>query len=166
MTLILGIDPGLVHTGWGLINMIGSNLKYVASGTISPNSKQSTALRIKDIFTNLSAVISEYKPEESALEETYVNKNAASSLVLGQARGAIILTLAIANLPISEYAARLVKKTVVGVGKAEKNQVFEMLKLLLPGAKIDSYDAADAIAVAICHANHKKSYNIYKGTKN
>jgi crossover junction endodeoxyribonuclease RuvC len=166
MTLILGVDPGLVHTGWGLINMVGSNLKYISSGSISPNTKESIAHRLKEIYTKLSEVISEYKPEESAVEETYVNKNASSSLVLGQARGAIMLTLAIANLPISEYAARLVKKTVVGVGKAEKNQVFEMLKLLLPGAKIGSYDEADAIAVAICHANHKKSYNIYKGKNN
>lgn len=159
MTLILGIDPGLVHTGWGVINAIGNNLKYVASGRISPSPSLSMGERLLEIYNKLCLVVDEFKPEKAAIEETYINNNASSSLKLGQARGAIILSLSIKNLEISEYAARLVKKTVVGVGKAEKNQIFEMVKLLLPNIKLNSFDEADALAIAICHASHRRSEN-------
>ena len=156
MAIILGIDPGLVHTGWGVISAEGNSIKYISSGRISPNASLSMAERLKKIYLELKKILELYRPTEVSLEETFVNKNPQTSLKLGQARGAIILTIANFEINIFEYAARLVKKTVVGYGRAEKNQVLEMLKLLLPGAKIDSYDAADAIALAICHASHSK----------
>lgn len=154
MGVILGIDPGLQHTGWGIIESRGNSLSYVACGSISTNPKQEIAARILHLNQELSKIISFYQPQQAAIEETFVNKNASSSLKLGHARGALMLTVSLAGLPVNEYAATLVKKSVVGVGRAEKDQVIMMVKRILPSAKIESEDAADALAVAVCHANH------------
>jgi crossover junction endodeoxyribonuclease RuvC len=152
--IILGIDPGLSKTGWGLISHEKSVLKFIASGTIKTSDKENTCARLGKISEELKKIISEYDPDSAAVEETFVNKNARSSLALGQARGAAILTLAQCKLEVAEYAANLVKKTVTGNGHAEKDQIAVMVKMLLPGAKADSADAADALAVAICHSSH------------
>lgn len=152
MTIILGIDPGLQHTGWGIIKQNGSALSYVASGVIHTKSSESVALRIKKIHLSLTEVINLYKPTESALEETFVNMNSQSSLKLAHARGAIMLSLSIHNLPVFEYSTRLIKKTVTGSGKADKIQIKQMISLLLPGIQIANEDEADAVATAICHS--------------
>ncbi len=154
MPRILGIDPGLVKTGWGIIDHLGSSLKFVACGIIKPDSTTPLADRLATLSTGISKVIAEYKPDECAIEETFVNKNAMSSLKLGHARGALMLTVSLARIPLAEYAATLVKKSVTGAGRAEKNQVGIMVKHLMPTAKFDSEDAADALAVAICHSSH------------
>lgn len=154
MTLILGIDPGLQRTGWGIISMRGNALSYVACGSIAPDAKLMLCDRLHRLHTKLEEVIALHRPHEAAIEETFVNVNGASTLKLGQARGALMLSLSLANLAVHEYAATLVKKSVVGVGRAEKTQVLMMVKTLLPGADIPGPDAADALAIAICHANH------------
>jgi len=155
MTIILGIDPGLQHTGWGVIQIRSNQLSFIASGAIHSNTKTPMPARLRQLHDGLQSVISLYKPAETALEETFVNKNNASSLKLGQARGAIMLTCSLAGLELSEYSANLVKKSVVGSGHAEKEQVAMMVKMLLPTSDAKSADAADALAVAICHANHR-----------
>lgn len=157
--VILGIDPGLQKTGWGIIKYEGNNLSYIASGTIRSDEKQEMPERLKSIYEGIRKVIDIYNPDEVAVEETFVNKNAMSSLKLGHARGAAIVAATALSVPVSEYAATLVKKSVVGVGRAEKDQVQVMIKHILPGAKADTSDAADALAVAICHANHSKSFS-------
>lgn len=154
MPVILGVDPGLQHTGWGIISLDGNRMSFVAAGTISPSLKNMMADRLYALGAGIKAVVEQYKPQECAIEETFLNKNPMSSLKLGHARGALMLSLSLAGLSPIEYAATLVKKTVVGVGRAEKEQVQMMVKHLLPGANVDSADAADALAVAICHANH------------
>ncbi len=154
MTIILGVDPGLQHTGWGVIQSVGSKLRFIGCGTIHSNSKSPMAERLSLLSVGLARVIETYQPEQFAIEETFVNKNAQSSLKLGHARGALILTAGQHGLPVAEYAALKVKKTVTGVGRAEKSQIIAMLKILLPQAQPDSEDAADALAVAICHAHN------------
>jgi len=157
MTIIIGIDPGLQKTGWGIIRRVGNALSFIACGTITTDSDiKSIAPRIFHIHTLLSEIITQYKPEEAAIEETFVNVNGQSTLKLGQARGAILLTLALQNLKISEYAATLVKKSVVGAGRADKEQVARMVQLILPTCGKHGKDAMDALAVAICHAHHAK----------
>ena len=157
MTIILGIDPGLVKTGWGIIEQTGSKLKYIDCGVISTSSKVPIEKRLHVLHNELSKIVLKFCPEESGIEETFVNKNAASSLKLGFARGALLLSLSINKLLVSEYAPTLIKKTVVGVGRAEKSQIQAMIKVLLPASNVDDEDAADALAVAICHANHRSS---------
>jgi crossover junction endodeoxyribonuclease RuvC len=152
MTVILGIDPGLNFTGWGIISSVSNRLSYIASGTISPSNKLSLNARLLCLHSELTKIIDQYTPTECAIEESFVNQNAATSLKLGCARGAIMLSIAIAGMNFSEYAPRLVKKTVVGTGSAEKSQVEVMIKYLLPSAIITSKDSADALAVAICHS--------------
>lgn len=154
MTRILGIDPGLVKTGWGIIEYEGSSLRFVACGLIKPDNTLPLASRLVILSNGIRKVIDEYKPDEAAIEETFVNKNAMSSLKLGHARGALMLTICLSEVDLSEYAATLVKKSVTGVGRAEKNQVSVMVKHLMPTAKINSEDEADALAVAICHSSH------------
>lgn len=154
MSVILGIDPGLNKTGWGIIAKNGNRLSYIACGVIKSDSKQPMPLRLLALCDGLREVIELYKPDECAIEETFVNKNPSSSLKLGHARGALMLTASLAGLNPYEYAATLVKKSIVGVGRAEKNQVAVMVQHLLPGARISSEDAADALAVAICHSSH------------
>lgn len=160
MPLILGIDPGLLHTGWGVINTKDNHLKFVACGAISTKSKQPISERLSTLNQGLKNVIKQYNPDECAIEETFVNKNPLSSLKLGHARGALILTASLAGLQPAEYAATLVKKSVVGVGRADKQQVMAMMKILLSGAEIKSEDAADALAVAVCHSHHRAFINL------
>lgn len=154
MKTILGIDPGLGHTGWGVINQKDNSLSFVACGVISSNTKDSIGERLLTINSGLQNIIDKHRPSECAIEQTFVNKNPLSSLKLGHARGAAILTCSLNNLVPYEYAATLVKKTVVGAGRAEKSQIAMMVKTLLPKAVISSEDAADALAVAICHTQH------------
>ncbi len=151
---ILGLDPGLQKTGWGIIDVEGSHLRHVADGTVRTDPAASTARRLQTLFTDLTEVIAAWHPHEAAVEETFVNKNAASTLKLGLARGAVLLAPAQAGLDVAEYAAKFVKKSVVGVGGAGKQQVEAMVRVLLPGIVPDSADSADALAVAICHAHY------------
>lgn len=154
MPRILGIDPGLQRTGWGIIDVNGNHIKYVQCGVIAANSKLPMAQRLLVLGNGVNNVLAQYQPDEVAIEETFLNKNPMSSLKLGHARGAIILAVSLAGLNVKEYAATLVKKTIVGVGRAEKEQIQMMVKHLLPGADIAKEDAADALAVAICHVSH------------
>ncbi|MDE1152616.1 MAG: crossover junction endodeoxyribonuclease RuvC [Micavibrio sp.] len=150
---VFGIDPGLQRTGWGVIDVAGNRLSHVSHGVIQTDSKMETAQRLKHIFVELTRLIELWKPTDAAIEETFVNKNPASSLKLGLARGVGMMVPANHGLSVAEYPANLVKKSVVGAGHAEKEQVQMMIKILLPGIEAAS-DAADALAVAICHAHH------------
>ena len=152
---ILGVDPGLRHTGWGVIEADGSRLAFVASGAVHSPTGENLAERLRMLHEGLAAVISEHRPDEAAVEETFVNRDAQSTLKLGYARGIALVVPALAGLEVTEYAANLVKKTVVGAGHAEKAQIAMMVKVLLPKAEALSPDAADALAVAICHAQHR-----------
>jgi crossover junction endodeoxyribonuclease RuvC len=152
---ILGVDPGLRNTGWGLIEAAGSRLSFLCCGSIRTDAEASLAERLAAIHCGLTSLVETNGPQEAAVEETFVNRDPQSTLKLGQARGAAIAALALKSLPVSEYAANLIKKTVVGVGHAEKAQVAMMVKMLLPASNAASPDAADALAVAICHAQHR-----------
>ena len=152
---ILGIDPGLRNTGWGLIEATGTRLTYVGCGSIHTDAATSLAERLALIHRSIARLIDDERPAEAAVEETFVNRDPQSTLKLGQARGAALAALALMELPVAEYAANLIKKTVVGVGHAEKAQVQMMVKMLLPASQAKSPDAADALAVAICHASHR-----------
>ncbi len=154
---IIGIDPGLRRTGWGVIESDGVRLVYVASGMVTSDSDDTLAYRLREIYQGLVSVIAAYHPHEASVEETFVNKDARSTLKLGQARGMAMLAPAMKGLPVAEYAANVIKKTVVGAGHAEKKQVQAMIGFLLPKAKFKSADEADALAIAICHANHRTS---------
>ena len=154
---ILGIDPGLSATGWGVVESAGSRLRFLACGAITSGTDLSLARRLAFIHRELTDLIAAHAPDEGAVEETFVNRDPRSALKLGQARGAALAALALAGLNVSEYAANLVKKTVVGVGHAEKRQVAAMVKMLLPTAEARTADAADALAVAICHAQHRQA---------
>lgn len=157
--LILGIDPGLRHTGWGIIRQSGNNISFIAAGRITPEPKLPIAERLKKIAEDLKKIIHLHKPTEAALEETFVNKNAASALKLGQARGAAMLAAALAGLDVTEYSANKIKKAVTGYGHAEKKQIQAMIGVLLPTSGKHAADAADALAVAICHAHHTDTKN-------
>ena len=152
---ILGIDPGLRNTGWGLIEAAGTRLTYVGCGSIHTDAATSLAERLALIHRSIARLVDDERPAEAAVEETFVNRDPQSTLKLGQARGAALAVLALRELPVAEYAANLIKKTVVGVGHAEKAQVQMMVKMLLPASQAKSPDAADALAVAICHAQHR-----------
>lgn len=154
---LLGLDPGLRVTGWGVIDVSGTRLKHVANGSIAPDPGLPLSERLKALHEGLSQVIVAYRPEVAAVEETYVGANAATTLKLGQARGVALLAPALAGIPVHEYAARLVKKAVVGTGRAEKGQIVAMVARLLPGRRLAGTDAADALAVAICHAHHART---------
>ena len=154
-TRILGIDPGLRRMGWGLVDVEGTALRFVASGTIRPDGTQPLATRLAKLYEGLTDVLTDWEPAEAAVEETFVNKDARATLKLGQARGVAMLVPALAGLPVGEYAPNLVKKTVVGTGHGAKGQVSMMVKVLLPRATFDSEDAADALAIAICHAHQR-----------
>jgi crossover junction endodeoxyribonuclease RuvC len=151
---LLGIDPGLRHTGWGVVTQNGNRLSFVAAGRISPDPDLPMASRLYELAQKLTEIISAYKPDEAAIEETFVNKNAASALKLGQARGAAMLAMAQAGLSVAEYAANRVKQSVTGYGHADKAQIQAMIGVLLPGSGKLAADAADALAVAITHAHH------------
>jgi len=152
--LILGIDPGLGTTGWGLIAAEGNRLSHVANWQIATNAKTPLPHRLVELDRALTDIILQHRPDGIAVEEVFINSNPQSTLKLGQARGVILLCAARSGLEIGEYAARLIKKAVVGVGNADKTQVHAMISRLLPGAKIAGADAADALAVAITHAHH------------
>lgn len=154
---VLGIDPGLAKTGWGIIEAEGSRLSYVAGGTIVTKQADPGAQRLKDIFDGLTSIVQHYKPQHAAVEEVFVNNNARSSLKLGQARGIALLVPSLHDILVAEYSATTVKKAVVGTGRAEKAQVGHMIKVLLPRADVKGEDAADALAVAICHAHTLQS---------
>ena len=155
---VLGIDPGLERTGWGIIDHQGSRLTFIAAGVIKSKSTETMAVRLCRIDAELTKVLEAYKPDTSAIEETFVNSNSASSLKLGQARGVAILSPARFGLEVAEYAANTVKKSVVGAGHAAKDQVGMMIKVLLPTSGELEADAADALAVAICHAHHYRPH--------
>jgi crossover junction endodeoxyribonuclease RuvC len=156
---IIGLDPGLQHTGWGIIDQDGSRLSFVAAGRISSVASQALAERLVDIHSGLIAVIDAHQPDTAAVEETFVNKNPTSTLKLGLARGVALLTPALHKLKVYEYPANLIKKSVVGAGHAGKEQVQMMVRVLLPASQAGSADAADALAVAICHAHHMNTLN-------
>lgn len=152
---IIGIDPGLRNTGWGVIECDGPRLSHVADGSLHSDAAAGLAARLRQIHEGLLAVLKEHGPDEAAIEETFVNKDARATLKLGQARGVVMLAPALMGVAIAEYAPNVIKKSVVGAGHAEKEQVHHMVKLLLPRARPASADASDALAIAICHAHHR-----------
>jgi len=157
MIRLLGLDPGLRYTGWGLIEVEGNRLRHVADGVLATDSGKTVPERLKFLHDGLMALLELHRPDEAAVEETYVNVNAASTLKLGYARGVTLLAPALFGIPVAEYAAKSVKSSVVGNGNADKNQVGIMVRRLLPGASIGRADASDALAVAICHAHHRST---------
>src|SRR6516225_3191622 len=154
---ILGIDPGLRRTGWGMITIYGNCLRFLACGSLATDNRTPLSDRLLAIHRGLSAVVETHAPDEAAVEATFVNKDASATLKLGQARGIAMLVPAIAGLPVAEYAPNLVKKTIVGAGHSEKAQIRMMIGVLLPKADPQSKDAADALAIAVCHAHHRRS---------
>jgi crossover junction endodeoxyribonuclease RuvC len=154
---ILGIDPGLRRTGWGVVIIDGSRLTFVACGSVASDNKTALATRLVAIHDGLVRVVAEHAPDEAAVEQTFVNRDATATLKLGQARGIAMLVPAIAGLSVAEYAPNLVKKTIVGAGHCEKAQIRMMVKVLLPKAEPQSDDAADALAIAVTHAHHRQS---------
>lgn len=156
---IIGIDPGLRHTGWGIIKSDGVRLSFIASGVIHSDTDSPLSLRLLQIHQGLFQTLSEYHPDEAAVEKTFVNRDATATLKLGQARGIALLVPAQCGLRVAEYAPNLVKKTVVGSGHSEKSQIHAMLKFLLPKAQPKTDDEADALAIAITHAHHRHIHN-------
>lgn len=154
---IIGIDPSLVACGWGVIDKTGHKIVHVSHGVIRPPAKEPLASRLHFIFDALTTLIAEFKPSEAGVEEAFMKENAMSALKLGQARAACILSATTSGLNVGEYAARLVKKSVVGTGAADKSQVAHMVNILLPGANVKAGDAADALAIAITHGNNMVS---------
>jgi len=154
---VIGLDPGLRVTGWGVIEVTGNRLRHLGDGVVRVDADMPMSERLAALFDGVCAVIAEYTPDEAAVEETFVNRNASSTLKLGHARGVVMLAPAKAGLPVAEYAATLVKKSIVGGGHAAKDQVGAMIRAILPGCILDMPDAADALAVAVCHAHHAES---------
>src|SRR5947199_8313138 len=154
---ILGIDPGLRRTGWGVIESSGNRLTFIGCGSVEPPDNLPLAGRLLAIHQGLAKVLGDFDPAEAAVEQTFVNKDGVATLKLGQARGVAMLAPAIFGITVSEYAPNQVKKTVVGAGHADKNQILVMLKILLPKSDPQSSDAADALAIAITHAHHRPS---------
>lgn len=150
---VLGVDPGLRNLGWGIIDVDGSRLRHVANGVCHSDGTD-LAMRLLSLHQQLTQICQTYSPEVAAVEQTFVNKDGAGTLKLGQARGIVMLVPAQFGLPVSEYAPNKIKKTVVGVGHADKVQIAHMVKMQLPGVTLDGPDAADALAIAICHAHH------------
>jgi len=156
MTIILGLDPGSRKTGFGVLKVAGQSLEYVTSGTIRINEEADWPLRLKEIFDSVIEIIERYRPQEVAIEQIFMGKNAASALKLGQARGAAIVAVAHKTLTIHEYEARKVKQAVAGTGAADKKQIQQMVRMLLKLPAAPKEDAADALAIAICHAHTQK----------
>ncbi|MEO1091091.1 MAG: crossover junction endodeoxyribonuclease RuvC [Pseudomonadota bacterium] len=151
---LIGLDPGLTHTGWGVLDSVGNRLGFVACGRISTRPGVALAVRLDQLYRDLQGVLERHGASVAAVEETVVNTNAGSSLKLGQARGVVLLAAAHAGLEVAEYASKTVKRSVVGTGSADKGQVAAMVQRLLPGSGGVEADAADALAVALCHAHH------------
>ena len=154
---IIGIDPGLRRTGWGIVEADGSRLAFVASGLITSDAEGELAYRLRELYEGLCVVLASFAPEEAAVEETFVNKDARATLKLGQARGMALLAPACRGLRVAEYPPNVIKKTVTGTGHGEKRQIAAMVGVLLPKARFESADEADALAIAICHASHRAS---------
>ena len=154
---IIGIDPGLRRTGWGVVEVLGNSLRFVASGTVRSDDKADLASRLRQLHDGLCEVVHAHMPHEAAVEATFVNKDATATLKLGQARGVAMLVPALAGLAVAEYAPNAVKKAVIGVGHGEKRQIHMMVRVLMPKATFDGDDAADALAIAVCHAHHRQS---------
>lgn len=162
---IIGIDPGLRKTGWGIIDLSGNHLSFVAAGTIYSDVQNHLASRLCQLYKGLSDILYQFSPHEAAVEHVFVNKDATATLKLSQARAIALLVPAQKGLVVSEYAPNKVKKSVIGVGHGEKEQIHMMVKILLPQAKFDSHDAADALAVALCHSTHRTRISHFaKGT--
>lgn len=159
---VIGIDPGLRVMGWGVVDSIGARLVHVANGRVTSDDARPMGERLVQLHRGLAAVIAEYRPDAAAVEETFVNKNPSSTLKLGLARGIAMLVPAQAGIPVAEYAANAIKKSVVGVGHAAKEQVQMMVARLLPGVSLAGPDAADALAVAICHAHHAATHTAWR----
>jgi crossover junction endodeoxyribonuclease RuvC len=153
---ILGIDPGLRRTGWGIVGVTGNTLSFLGAGTVKAPLDGDLAQRLYFLHTGLTQVLSSWTLDEAAVEQTFVNRDASATLKLGQARGIAMLVPAQAGLPVAEYAPTAIKKAIVGAGHAEKAQIRAMVRVLLPRAEFDTDDAADALAVAICHAHHRQ----------
>lgn len=162
---IIGLDPGLRATGWGVILAEGNRLRHLGHGTIRTNPDEDLAYRLRQVHDALTAVLAEWQPQTAAVEETFVNKNPSSTLKLGQVRGVILLAPAQIGLPVAEYAPNAVKKAVVGVGHAEKEQIHAMVRRLLPGIEVKGADEADALAVAICHAHNAQTARVIRGAE-
>jgi len=162
---ILGIDPGLRRTGWGMVAIEGNRLSFLACGSVASDDKAALALRLVSIHDGLQQVVAAHAPDEAAVEATFVNRDAVATLKLGQARGIAMLVPALAGLPVAEYAPNLVKKTIVGAGHCEKVQIRMMVKVLLPKADPQSDDAADALAIAVTHAHHRQSVALRMAAK-
>ncbi len=158
---LLGLDPGLRHTGWGIIEVEGQHLRHVADGAIHSDGSKTLPERLVELFRGLNEMLDRYAPDEAAVEETFVNKNPSSTLKLGVARGVVLLVPAERGLPVAEYSANLIKKSVVGAGHADKTQIQMMVCRLLPGFAVSTADAADALAVAICHAHHSATRRVW-----
>jgi crossover junction endodeoxyribonuclease RuvC len=154
---IIGIDPGLRRTGWGIVESLGNSLRFVASGTVKSDDKADLASRLCQLHDGLAEILHMHAPGEAAVEQTFVNKDASATLKLGQARGIAMLVPARAGLRVAEYAPNAVKKAVIGVGHGDKKQIHMMVRVLMPKATFDGDDAADALAIAICHAHHRQS---------
>jgi crossover junction endodeoxyribonuclease RuvC len=157
---ILGIDPGLRRTGWGVIEVDGNRLAYIGCGSVEPPENLPLAKRLLAIHAGLAAVLGDFRPAEAAVEQTFVNKDGVATLKLGQARGVAMLAPAMFGISVAEYAPNRVKKTVVGAGHADKGQILMMLKILLPKAEPKSPDAADALAIAVTHAHHRQNASL------
>lgn len=165
MARLLGLDPGLQFTGWGLIEVAGNRLRHIGDGVIATVASEGVPERLKMLHEALTRLMAELRPDEAAVEETYVNRNGAATLKLGYARGVALLAPALLGIPVAEYGAKTVKKAVVGSGNADKEQVQMMVRRLLPGCLIRRADAADALAVAICHAHHRATnHRVLAGT--
>lgn len=161
MIRVVGFDPGLQRTGWGVVDVDGHRLKAVACGVVTALVAQSLADRLAELFRGVQAVLEAHAPVEAAVEETFLNKNPGSTLKLGHARAVSLLAPALAGLAVHEYSAKLVKKSVVGTGQATKEQVAMMVQRLLPGMSGQAGDASDALAVAICHAHHRETHRAW-----
>lgn len=157
---ILGLDPSLSSTGWGIVEVENNHLHYVADGFIKTDTKSSISERLSVIYNTLRQVIETYHPQEAAIEQVFLNENPASTIKLGMARGVVIMVPALFGIPVCEYEPTKVKKALVGVGRAEKSQVETMVKVLLPGCKPKNNDASDALAMAITHYNYRNARNL------
>lgn len=156
MTRIIGIDPGLLHTGWAIIESTGSNRKYIASGVVLPNKSETLSNRLVYIFRQVSIICENFQPDECSIEITFVNKNPQTTLALGHARAAAIVAVADKNIPIFEYEPNKIKKALTSAGHADKDQVYKMVRMLLPAAQPKTPDESDAIAIALAHSNMSK----------
>jgi crossover junction endodeoxyribonuclease RuvC len=151
---LMGLDPGLRICGWGIVEADGNRLRHVAHGVVRSDDEAVLAERLAQLYRGLAQLIEAHQPDAAAVEETFVNRNPASAIKLGEARGIVLVVPALAGIPVAEYPANVIKKSLVGVGHANKHQVAAMIRMLLPGCGVEAADAADALAVAICHAHH------------